>query len=252
MRPVTRIVPCLDIKDGRIVKGVNFQNLVDMGEPAIRAASYQDQGADEIVLLDVSATPEGRAHGIDTVKEVREMLSIPLTVGGGIRTESDASRLLEAGADKVAINTAAVGNPSLVASLASTFGSQCTVVAVDAKRVAADWRVVVESGTKVTPLSVAQWVADIEVEGAGEILLTSWDRDGTSLGYDLELLEAVTSAVSIPVVASGGAANSGHLIAGVDAGASAVLVASMLHSSRTTVDALKRDMIEAGIEVRPC
>ncbi|MEX1037570.1 MAG: HisA/HisF-related TIM barrel protein [Acidimicrobiia bacterium] len=252
MRPVTRVVPCLDIRDGRIVKGVKFQNLADMGDPATRAELYQDQGADEIVLLDVSATPEGRAHSLDTVRRVRDRLSIPLTVGGGVRTGDDAARLLDAGADKVGINTAAVARPGLIAEMADRFGSQCTVLAIDAARNDAGWSVVVRSGTESTPLGAPAWAATATDSGAGEILLTSWDRDGTNQGYDLELVSAVSSRVSVPVIASGGASDAADLIDGVNAGASAVLIASMLHTNRTTVERIKAEMLAGGIEVRPC
>lgn len=252
MRPVTRVVPCLDIRDGRVVKGVRFQNLMDMGDPATRAALYQEQGADEVVLLDVSATPDGKAHALASVAAVRARLSIPLTVGGGVRSADDAARLLEAGADKVGVNTAAVDRPELVEEMAVRFGSQCTVVAIDAARHDRSWKVVVRSGTNTTDLDVVAWATDVTRLGAGEILLTSWDRDGTRLGYDLDLVRAVSGAVSIPVVASGGASGARDLIDGVAAGASAVLIASLLHSDKTTVAEIKSAMIESGIEVRPC
>ena len=252
MRPVTRIVPCLDIKDGRIVKGVQFQGLTDMGDPAERAELYQSQGADEIVLLDVSATPEGRGHALTTVEKVRARLSIPLTVGGGVRQPEDAARLLEAGADKVGVNTAAVERPGLIAEIADRFGSQCTVVAIDAKRMGNAWSVVVRSGSQDTLLDATDWAAKVIGLGAGEILLTSFDRDGTRRGYDLDLIRAVSSVVTVPVVASGGAADASDLVDGVTAGASAVLIASMLHADHTSVDRLKQAMIQAGIEVRPC
>lgn len=252
MRPVTRVVPCLDIKEGRVVKGVRFRDLTDAGDPATRAALYQDQGADEIVLLDISATPEGRSHGIETVERVRSRLSIPLTVGGGVRTSDDAGRLLEAGADKVGVNTAAVARPELIEEIAGTFGSQCTVVAIDAARNTDGWSVIVESGAVATTLPAAEWAATASGLGAGEILLTSWDRDGTGHGYDLELLAEVSGAVSVPVVASGGASGPGDMVRAVEAGASAVLVASLLHFDATTVGAIKAEMTARGVEVRPC
>jgi imidazoleglycerol phosphate synthase cyclase subunit len=194
----------------------------------------------------------GSGRDVLKIPRTRDRLSIPLTVGGGVRTGDDAARLLEAGADKVGINTAAVARPALISEMADRFGSQCTVLAIDAARNDAGWSVVVRSGTESTPLGAAAWAATAAESGAGEILLTSWDRDGTNLGYDLELVSAVASRVSVPVVASGGAADAADLIDGVNAGASAVLVASMLHTNRTTVDRIKSEMLTGGIEVRPC
>jgi len=245
-----RVVPCLDIKDGRVVKGVRFQELRDAGDPVENAAAYEAQGADEIVLLDVSATPEGRGHAVDTVRAVRSVLSIPLTVGGGVRRESDAGRLLDAGADKVGVNTAAVARPDLIADISSRFGSQCTVLAVDAARNATGWEVVVRSGAERTGLDVVEWCRKATARGAGEILLTSWDRDGTRDGYDVDLVAAVAESVSVPVIASGGAARSQHLVAALQAGASAALVASILHDGDTTVSDLKAGLSRAGITVR--
>jgi imidazoleglycerol phosphate synthase cyclase subunit len=245
-----RVIPCLDIKDGRVVKGVRFQELRDAGDPVENAAAYEAQGADEIILLDVSATPEGRGHAVDTVRAVRSVLSIPLTVGGGVRRESDAGRLLDAGADKVGINTAAVARPDLIADISSRFGSQCTVLAVDAARCATGWEVVVRSGAERTGLDVVEWCRKATARGAGEILLTSWDRDGTRDGYDVDLIAAVARSVSVPVIASGGAARSEHLVAALNAGASAVLVASILHDGDTTVSDLKNGLSRAGITVR--
>ncbi|MEX2624378.1 MAG: imidazole glycerol phosphate synthase subunit HisF [Acidimicrobiia bacterium] len=246
-----RVIPCLDIKDGRVVKGVRFQELRDAGDPVKNAAAYQEQGADEIILLDVSATPEGRANAVETVQAVRSVLSIPLTVGGGVRHESDAGRLLDAGADKVAVNTAAVSRPDLVAEIASRFGSQCTVVAVDAaSRPSGGWEVVVQSGSDRTGLDAVEWCRTATTLGAGEILLTSWDRDGTRDGYDVDLIAAVASSVTVPVIASGGAARFEHLVAAIRAGASAALVASILHDGDTTVADLKLGLSRAGITVR--
>ena len=247
-----RVIPCLDIKDGRVVKGIRFQKLRDAGDPVEAACVYEQQGGDEIVLLDVSATPEGRAHATETVRRVRESLSLPLTVGGGIRTADDAARLLEAGADKVGVNTAAIARPGLISDLADRFGAQCTVLSVDAvARGAGTWKVVVSSGTSVTDIDVVAWCRQATESGAGEILLTSWDRDGTGDGYDTDLVESVTSMVTVPVIASGGAANGKHLVEAIRAGASAVLVASILHDGKTTVDKLKACLIKAGLEVRP-
>ena len=247
-----RLIPCLDVKDGRVVKGIRFQNLRDAGDPVTQASMYQDQGADEIVILDVSATPEGKGHAVETTSSVRQVLSIPLTVGGGVRSVEDALALLEAGADKVAVNTAAVDRPELIGELAERFGSQCTVLAVDAARREDDgWEVVVEGGRTRTDQDVVQWVRSAAARGAGEILLTSWDRDGTRTGYDLELLVAVTTAVGIPVIASGGADNADHLQGALDSGATAALIASILHDGVTTVGSLKKELLSNGIEVRP-
>ena len=249
----TRIVPCLDVRDGRVVKGVKFQGLRDAGSPAELAAAYEDQGADELVMLDVSATPEGRATAHRTVREVRERLSLPLTVGGGVRTADDAGALLEAGADKVGINTAAVTRPALLDELARRFGRQCTVLALDAaRRKRGGYEVVVLSGGKWTGLDAVEWAAEAVDRGAGEILLTSWDRDGTREGYDLELISAIADRVSVPIIASGGAEGPEHMAQAIDAGASAVLAASIFHYGEHTVSQLKRELSERwGVEVRP-
>ena len=246
-----RVIPCLDCRDGRVVKGVRFSGLRDVGSPVECAAAYQAQGADEIVLLDVSATPEGRENQAETVRAVRSALSIPLTVGGGVRGVENARVLLDAGADKVAINTAAVREPGLIEQLAGRFGSQCTVLAVDAaRRVEGGWRVVVRSGQVHTELDAVTWCREGVRRGAGEILLTSWDRDGTRDGYDLELLATVASVVSVPVVASGGAAGPVHLLAALEAGADAVLAAGIFHDAKYTVGDVKSYLARAGIEVR--
>lgn len=251
MTLAARVIPCLDIKDGRVVKGVRFQGLRDAGDPVECAALYEAQGADEIVLLDVSATPEGRGNALDTVRRVRAVLSIPLTVGGGVRGADDAGTLLEAGADKVGVNTAAVTRPALVTEIAERFGAQCTVIAVDAAAGGHGWEVVVESGRRRTGIDVVEWCAKATAMGAGEILLTSWDRDGTGEGYDLDLTAAVSSAVTVPVIASGGAYAARHLVEALQSGASAALVASILHDGETTVAELKRALAAAGILVRP-
>lgn len=251
MTLASRVIPCLDIKNGRVVKGVKFQGLRDAGDPVECAGLYEGQGADEVVLLDVSATPEGRGHALETVRAVRSVLSIPLSVGGGVRSADDAGRLLEAGADKVGINTAAVSRPGLLGEIAERFGTQCTVLAVDAAAGAAGWEVVVESGRKRTGLDVVEWCRKAIAIGAGEILLTSWDRDGTRSGYDLDLISVVSSVVTVPVIASGGADRSGHLVAAIEAGASAVLIATILHDGDTTVGELKEALAEAGRMVRP-
>jgi imidazoleglycerol phosphate synthase cyclase subunit len=249
--PARRVVPCLDIDDGRVVKGVRFSGLRDAGDPVESARVYEEQGADEIVLLDVSATPQGRAHSLGVVDRVRRVLSIPLTVGGGVRQVADAARLLEAGADKVGVNTAAVIRPELITEMSERFGAQCTVLAVDAARSDTGWEVVVESGSRRTGLDAVEWCAKAVSAGAGEILLTSWDRDGTGLGYDLDLVRAVCSRVSVPVIASGGAKTPEHIVDVLAAGAAAALVASILHDGVTTVSELKRQLIAAGVEVRP-
>jgi imidazoleglycerol phosphate synthase cyclase subunit len=246
-----RLIPCLDVDSGRVVKGVRFQGLRDAGDPVERAAAYAAQGADELVLLDVSATPEGRGHALATVRAVRRVLPLPLAVGGGVRSAADAERLLEAGADKVAVNTAAVVRPALIDELAATFGRQCTVLALDAaRRPGGGWETVVRSGRERTALDAVAWAAEAAGRGAGEILLTSWDRDGTGEGYDLELIAAVRGAVAVPIIASGGAAGPAHMAAALAAGADAVLAASILHDGHTTVGELKRELAGRGVEVR--
>ncbi len=246
-----RVIPCLDVRDGRVVKGVRFQSLRDAGDPAERAAHYEATGADELVLLDVSATPEGRANAAETVRAVRAVLGLPLTVGGGVRAIADAARLLEAGADKVGVNTAAVDEPALLTRLADRFGAQCTVLALDAARCPGGWEVVVRSGRDRTGRDAIAWAAEAADRGAGEILLTSWDQDGTRAGYDLELLRAVSAAVRVPVIASGGAAHAGHLIDALRAGADAVLAASIFHDGDTTPAAVKATLRDAGLPIRP-
>jgi imidazole glycerol-phosphate synthase subunit HisF len=246
-----RVIPCLDCRDGRVVKGVRFAGLRDAGSPAERAALYEAQGADELVLLDVSATPEGRANQAETVEAVRAVLSIPLAVGGGVRGLEDARTLLTAGADKVGVNTAAVQEPALLERLAGEFGRQCTILAVDAAaRPAGGWEVVISSGRQRTGLDALAWCAEGVRRGAGEILLTSWDRDGTRAGYDLALLRAVCAAVSVPVIASGGAASADHLRQALEAGADAVLAASIFHDGEYTVMDLKQSLNTQGLQVR--
>jgi imidazoleglycerol phosphate synthase cyclase subunit len=246
-----RIVPCLDVSHGRVVKGVRFQGLRDAGDPAERAKLYEEQGADEIVILDVSATPEGRGHQIETVRRVREVLAIPLTVGGGIRSEDDAWRLLEAGADKVSVNTAAVERPALLGEIATRFGRQCCVLAIDAARRDGRFEVLVKGGREGTGLDAVEWAREGERLGAGEILLTSWDRDGTRAGYDLPLTRAVARAVHVPVIASGGADTPEHLLEALEAGADAVLAASIFHDGDRTVGEVKRFLAARGVPVRP-
>jgi imidazoleglycerol phosphate synthase cyclase subunit len=245
-----RVIPCLDVDGGRVVKGVQFQSLRDAGDPVELAELYANQGADELVVLDVSATPEGRGNALETVRGVRRRLPIPLTVGGGVRRVDDARALLEAGADKVAVNTAAVSNPALLGEMAARFGRQCTVLALDAARDGDGWRVVVHSGRDRLEMDAVDWARQATDTGAGEILLTSWDRDGTGEGYDLQLLTAVTQAVRVPVIASGGADSAEHMAQALHAGADAVLAASILHDGETTVAALKRKLAALGAEVR--
>ncbi len=247
-----RIIPCLDVSHGRVVKGVRFQGLRDAGDPAERAKLYEDQGADEIVILDVSATPEGRGHQLETVRRVREVLAIPLTVGGGIRTLEDALHLLEAGADKVSVNTAAVRRPTLLTEIAERFGRQCCVLAIDARRrPEGGFEVLVKGGREGTGRDAIAWAREGAARGAGEILLTSWDRDGTGEGYDLELTRAVAEAAGVPVIASGGASHPEHLRAALAAGADAVLAASIFHDDRYRVGDVKLYLREHGIHLRP-
>jgi imidazoleglycerol phosphate synthase cyclase subunit len=246
-----RIIPCLDCRDGRVVKGVKFQDLRDAGDPAELARRYEDQGADEIVVLDVSATPEGRGAALDTVRRVRAQLRIPLTVGGGVRGIDDAQRLLEAGADKVGVNTAGVERPALMTEIAERFGSQCAVLALDAaSRPGGGWEVVVRSGKERTGRDALAWAREATERGAGEILLTSWDRDGTRSGYDTALLAAVSAAVRVPVIASGGAATPEHLAEALAAGADAVLAASIFHDGDFTVAELKQRLRGLGHTIR--
>jgi cyclase len=246
-----RIIPCLDVSHGRVVKGVRFQGLRDAGDPAERAALYEEQGADEIVILDVSATPEERGNQVETVQRVRARLGIPLTVGGGVRTIDDAGALLEAGADKVSVNTAAVHRPALLTEIAERFGRQCTVLAIDAARQGSGFDVLIKGGREGTSIDAVEWAHDGTSLGAGEILLTSWDRDGTRAGYDLELTRAVANAVRVPVIASGGAATPQHLREALEAGADAVLAASIFHDDETTVGDVKRALAALGVHVRP-
>lgn len=246
-----RVIPCLDVKDGRVVKGIRFQGLRDAGDPVELAAAYAEQGADELVVLDVSATPEGRGHALEVVSAVRAVLPLPLTVGGGVRELADAEALLAAGADKVAVNTAAVARPGLLDDLARRFGRQCTILALDAARSGDGWEVVVRSGRDRTGRDALAWAAEAVDRGAGEILLTSWDRDGTGAGYDLELLAAMRRAVPVPIIASGGASGPAHMADALAAGADAVLAATIFHDGHTTVAVLKAELAALGVEVRP-
>ena len=246
-----RVIPCLDTREGRVVKGVRFRDLRDRGAPAELAARYAAEGADEIVLLDVTATPEGRGNALATVRAVRETLAIPLTVGGGVRSVADAAALLGAGADKVGVNSAAVERPALLGELAEAFGRQCVTLAIDARRSdPGGWEVVTRSGRERTGREVTAWAIDATRLGAGEILLTSMDQDGTRGGYDLPLIDAVARCIGVPVIASGGGATVAHLQAALDAGADAVLAASMFHDGDLTVAQVKQALAAAGVEVR--
>ena len=245
-----RLVPCLDVENGRVVKGVRFTGLRDVGDPAALAAAYEAQGADEIVMLDIAATPSGRRANLDAVRQVRRALAIPLTVGGGVNRVADATQLLQAGADKVAVNSGAVRRPALLTELAVAFGRQCVVLAVDARCDGTRWEVVVSGGRERTGRDAVEWMQAGERLGAGEILLTSWDRDGTGTGPDLPLLEAVRAAVGVPVIASGGIGSMADAACAVRAGADAVLTASLLHDGVSTVGALKRALDDEGIPVR--
>lgn len=248
-----RIIPCLDVTDGRVVKGTKFLNLRDAGDPVESAIAYDAQGADELVFLDITASSDERNTMVDVVRRTAEKCFMPLTVGGGIRTTDDMRRMLLAGADKVGINTAAVNNPEVVSEGAKAFGRQCIVVAIDAKRNdAGGWTVYTHGGRKPTELDAVEWAREVEDRGAGEILLTSMDSDGTKDGYDIELNAAVSNAVGIPVIASGGAGTLEHMAEVLKAGkADAVLAASIFHFGEFTVADVKRFLAGEGIPVRP-
>ncbi len=250
-----RVIPCLDVAAGRVVKGVRFQDLADQGDPAEAALRYAGQGADEIVFLDVTAAPEGRGTDLDWVRRTAEQVFVPLTVGGGVRAVEDGRRLLLAGADKVAVNSAAVVRPELLDELARRFGRQCVVLSVDARRRGVDqgggWEVVTQGGRRATGLDALEWIARGVELGAGEVLLTSIDSDGTQDGYDLELIAAAARAVEVPVIASGGAGRVEHLAAALAAGAAAVLAASIFHQGTHTVAGVKAALAAAGFPMRP-
>ena len=251
-----RIIPCLDVTAGRVVKGVNFVGLVDAGDPVEIARRYNEQGADELTFLDITATSDNRDLILPIIEAVASQVFIPLTVGGGVRQVADIQRLLNAGADKVSINSAAVSNPELVREASDYHGSQCIVVAIDARRVSAEgepsrWEIFTHGGRKATGIDAVQWAEKMAAYGAGEILLTSMDRDGTKAGFDLELTRAVSDAVPVPVIASGGVGNLQHLVDGVTEGrASAVLAASIFHFGDHTVHEAKELMAKHGIPVR--
>ncbi len=247
-----RIIPCLDVKAGRVVKGVGFVNLIDAGDPVEIARAYEAQGADELCFLDITASSEGRETIIDLVRRTADTVSMPVTVGGGVRTVEDVRRLLLAGADKVAINTAGVEHPEFIREAVHQFGSSTLVVAIDAKRHEDDWEVYLYGGRKPTGKSAVDWAKQVALLGAGEILLTSMDRDGTTEGYDLALTRAVSSAVPIPVIASGGVGTLSHLFEGiVVGGADAVLAASIFHFQRHTIVEAREYLKTRGVTVRP-
>ena len=249
-----RIIPCLDVTDGRVVKGTNFVNLRDAGDPVDCAVEYNRQGADELVFLDITASSDERKTMVDVVRETAERCFMPVTVGGGIRTVEDMRKMLMAGADKVGVNTAAVNNPDVISAGSKAFGAQCIVVAMDAKRRAdgSGWEVFTHGGRTPTGKDSIEWAKEVHERGAGEILLTSMDADGTKAGYDIELTAAISEAVSIPVIASGGAGNIDHMVEVLDKGkADAVLAASIFHFGEYTVSDVKKHLAKCSIPVRP-
>ena len=247
-----RIIPCLDVKDGRVVKGVNFVDLVDAGDPVEQASLYNDSGADELCFLDITASHEGRDTIYEVVRRTAGCCFMPLTVGGGVRSVEDFRALLLAGADKVSVNSAAVAEPSLLNKAATRFGSQCVVLAIDAKQTSQGYfEVFTHGGRKPTGIDAIKWAQDGVKRGAGEILLTSMDTDGTKNGYDIALTKAITEAVSVPVIASGGAGNAKHMVEAIaEGGASAVLAASIFHFGEASIDEVKAEMAKSGIAVR--
>jgi imidazole glycerol-phosphate synthase subunit HisF len=252
----TRIIPCLDVKDGRVVKGINFVDLIDAGDPVEAAAAYDAAGADELCFLDITATSDNRGIIYDIVQRTAERCFMPLTVGGGVREVADIRRLLQAGADKVSINSAAVARPQFVNEVAAKYGAQCIVVAIDSKRVSGPsepnrWEIFTHGGRKTTGIDAVAFARDMAARGAGELLLTSMDRDGTKAGFDLELTRTIADSVNIPVIASGGVGTLDHLVAGVKEGhASAVLAASIFHFGTYTIGQAKAHMAKAGIPMR--
>ena len=257
MSVAVRVIPCLDVDDGRVVKGVNFENLRDAGDPVELAARYDAEGADELTFLDVSASKDGRGTMLDVVRRTADQVFIPLTVGGGVRSEDDVDQLLRAGADKVSVNTSAIRRPELLRELSARFGAQCIVLSVDARRVPeggdpqpSGFEVTTHGGTRSAGLDAIEWAKRGEELGVGEILLNSMDGDGTRDGFDLELIRAVRAVVSIPVIASGGAGKAADFPPAVDAGADAVLAASIFHFGDVAIGEVKDAMADAGIEVR--
>ncbi len=252
-----RIIPCLDVNNGRVVKGVNFVDLIDAGDPVEQAKLYNEQGADELCFLDITATSDNRGTILDVVSRTADEVFMPLTVGGGVRELQDIKNLLEAGADKIAINSAAIKNPEFVREAALKCGNQCIVVAIDAKRVGVDengnpkWEIFTHGGRKETGIDAVKWAQQMAEYGAGEILLTSMDKDGTKSGFDLELTRTVSDAVKVPVIASGGVGNAQHLIEGIEiGGANAVLAASIFHFGELTIADVKSAMNDAGLPIR--
>ncbi|MCD6132824.1 MAG: imidazole glycerol phosphate synthase subunit HisF [Deltaproteobacteria bacterium] len=245
-----RIIPCLDVKEGRVVKGINFVNLKDAGDPVESALVYDKEGADELVFLDITASHEKRDIMIDVVERTVQNVFLPVTVGGGIRTLEDIRNLLSAGADKVSINTQAVKEPEIIEEASRAFGSQCIAVAIDAKKKDEGWEVYIHGGRTATGLDVIQWARFVEKKGAGEILLTSMDRDGTKAGYDIPLIEAVAKSVNIPVIASGGAGKPEHMLDAFRAGADAALAASIFHYGEYSIREVKEFLSKNGICVR--
>ena len=247
----TRIIPCLDVKEGRVVKGINFVDLKDAGDPVEQAKVYDFQGADELCFLDITASSDERNILLDVVNRTADQCFMPLTVGGGVRSLTDIRNLLLAGADKVGINTSAISNPSIVEEGANKFGSQCIVVAIDAKKNKDSWTIYTHGGRKETGIDAIEWAQFIAEKGAGELLVTSMDRDGTGKGFDLDLLKAITSKVSVPVIASGGVGSLEHLIQGVkEGGANAVLAASIFHFGKFKIKDARKAMTEAGLNTR--
>ncbi len=245
-----RIIPCLDVKDGRVVKGINFVNLLDAGDPVEQAIIYDKQEADELVFLDITASYENRKTIIDVVEKTAANVFMPLSVGGGINSIKDIRNLLKAGADKVSINSAAVKNPEIIDEASSIFGSQCIIVAIDAKRTNIGFEVFIKGGRVATKIDAIKWAKEVERRGAGEILLTSMDADGTKNGYDIQLTKAVSESVKIPVIASGGAGSPKHMKEAFDAGATAALAASIFHFGEYTIRQTKEYLKKEGVHVR--
>ncbi|MDE6795903.1 MAG: imidazole glycerol phosphate synthase subunit HisF [Muribaculaceae bacterium] len=249
--PAKRIIPCLDVKNGRTVKGINFEGLADVGDPVELGARYAAEGADELVYLDISASKEERSTFTDLVRRIAERINIPFTVGGGISSVEDAARLLDAGADKITVNSAAVANPDLITEIASRYGRQFVVVAIDAKKADGVWRVTTHGGSRLTDCELFSWAKEVEQRGAGEIMFTSMDHDGTRNGYPCDTFARLCSEVSIPVIASGGAGNAEDIAEVLTKGcADAALAASIFHYGDTTVNSLKQKLSDKGIEVR--
>jgi cyclase len=250
MSHLKRVIPCLDVDRGRVVKGVGFLDLRDAGDPVELSARYDAEGADELVFLDITATADRRETVVELARRTADEVFVPFTIGGGIRTVTDAQAVLDAGADKVSVNSAALQRPQLLDELSRTFGSQCVVLAIDAKRHGTGWEAYLAGGRTATGRDAVGWAQEAVARGAGEILLTSMDRDGTSAGYDLELTRAVAEAVAVPVIASGGAGELDHLVQALQAGADAVLCASIFHYGRHSLAEVKRHLAAAGVPVR--